>query len=100
MSFAGMSKLAFFWREQDQFGIYRFDGARNCIGEFPTPHGHVIERAMRLHMIRLHMQGRSDRLKNSKLIGHGVEHFFVRYRQLLTSEILAIEKTRMRSDSY
>src|SRR6476619_1774384 len=100
MSFARMNKLAFVGSEQDQFRIDRFNGARNCIGEFPIPHGHVIKRAMRLHMIRLHIQGRSDRLKNSKLISHGVEHFFVRYRQLLTSKILAIEKARMRSDSY
>ena len=39
-------------------------------------------------------------MKNSKLISHRVEHFSGGYRQLLASEILAIEKTRMRSDSY
>ena len=55
---------------------------------------------MRLHVIRLHIQCGGDRLKNSKLICHRVEHFFGGYRQLLASEILAIEKTRMRSDSY
>src|SRR5438046_10122287 len=51
-------------------------------------------------MVGLHIKGRSDRLKNSELIGHGIKHFLVRYLQFLATEILAIEKTRMRSDSY
>src|SRR5437762_4236976 len=51
-------------------------------------------------MVGLHIKGRSDRLKNSELIGHGIKHFLVRYLQFLATKILAIEKTRMRSDSY
>src|SRR5437762_10079797 len=100
MSLARTGKLAFVRREQDQFRIDRFDGARDCVGEIRSAHGHVIERAVRFDVIRLHIQCGGDRLKNSKLICHRVEHFFCGYRQLLASEILAIEKTRMRSDSY
>src|SRR6267378_5697510 len=100
MSLARTRKLAFVRREQDQFRIDRFDSARDCVGQIRIAYGHVVQRAVRLHMVRLHIQCGGDRLKNSKLICHPVEHFFGRHRQLLASEILAIEKTRMRSDSY
>jgi hypothetical protein len=46
----------------------------------------------------LHIQCGGDRLKNSKLISHRVEHFLGGYRQLLASEVFAIEKARVRSD--
>src|SRR6476661_6785937 len=100
MSLTRTGKLALVRREQDQFWIDRFDGARDCVGEIRITYGHVVQGAVRLHMIRLHIQRGSDRLKNSKLICHRVEHFFGGHRQLLASEILAIEKTWMRSDSY
>src|SRR5215216_6130926 len=100
MSLARTGKLALVWSKQDQFRIDRFDGARDCIGEVRIVYRHVVQRAVRLHVIRFHIECGGDRLKNPKLISHGVEHFFGGYRQLLTSEILAIEKTRMRSDSY
>ena len=54
---------------------------------------------MRLYVIGSHIQRAGDRLENSKLIGDRLEHFFVGYRHFLASEILAIEKTRVRSDS-
>ena len=54
---------------------------------------------MRFHVIRSHADGGGDRLKNSELISHGVEYFFVTYLQFLASKIFAIEKTWMRSDS-
>jgi hypothetical protein len=38
-------------------------------------------------------------LKYSELVSHGIEHFFVGHLQFLASEIFAIEKARMRSDS-
>src|SRR5882757_249021 len=100
MSLARTGKLAFVRREQDQFRIDRFDGARDCVGEIRIPYSHVVQGTVRFDVIRLHIQCGGDRLKNSKLICHRAEHFFGGYRQLLASEILAIEKTRMRSDSY
>src|SRR6516225_2052188 len=100
MSLARASKVAPVRCEQDQFWIDRFDGPRDCVGEFQVAYRHVIQGAVRLDVIRLHIQRRGDRLKNSKLIGHAVKHLFGGYRQLLASEILAIEKTWMRSDSY
>src|SRR6266404_7620801 len=99
MSLASTGKLAFVRREQDQFRIDRFDGARDCVSEVRIAYRHVVQGAVRFDMIRMHIQCGRDRLKNSKLICHGVEHFFGGHRQLLASEILAIEKTRMRSDS-
>src|SRR5215470_2301186 len=100
MSLAGTRKLAFVRREEDQFRIDRFDGARDRIGKFRIAHRHVVQRAVRLDVVRPHIQRGGDRLKNSELISHGVEDFLGGYRQLLASEILAIKKTRMRSDSY
>ena len=38
-------------------------------------------------------------MKNSQLISYSVEHFLITYLQFLASEIFAIEKTWMRSDS-
>jgi hypothetical protein len=32
---------------------------------------------VRFDVVRLHIQAESDRLKNSELISHGVEHFLV-----------------------
>src|SRR5947207_5196413 len=98
MSLARTGKLAFVRREQDQFRIDRFDGARDCVGEIRIPYRHVVQGAVRFDVIWLHIQCGGDRLKNSKLISHRVEHFFGGYRQLLAPEILAIEKTWMRSD--
>src|SRR5882757_4442631 len=100
MRLARTRKLAFVRREQDQFRIDRFDGARDCVSEVRIAYRHVVQGAVRFDMIRMHIQCGGDRLKNSKLIYHRAEHFFGGYRQLLASEILAIEKTRMRSDSY
>src|SRR5262245_39200781 len=100
MSLAGTGKLAFVRREKYQFRINRFDRARNCVGEVRVANGHIVQGAVRLDVIRLHVQRRSDRLKNSELISHGIEHFFNGDRQLLASEILTIEKTWMRPDSY
>src|SRR5438874_11076664 len=100
MSLARTSKLALVRREQDQFQIDRFDGARDCVGEIRIAYGHVVQGTVRFDVIRLHIQCGGDRLKNSKLICHRAEHFFDGYCQLLASEILAIEKTRMCSDSY
>src|SRR6266487_6676585 len=100
MSLARTGKLALVRREQDQFRIDRFDGAHDCVGEIRIPYSHVVQGAVRFDVIRSHIQRGGDRLKNSKLISHGVEHFFGGYRQLLAPESFAIEKTRMRSDSY
>src|SRR4030095_5416585 len=69
-------------------------------GALQVSYRQVIQGAVRLDVIRLYIQCRGDRLKNSKLISHRIENFFRRYRQLLASEILAIEKTWMRSDRY
>ena len=99
MRFAGASKLTLVRREQDQFRIDRFDGTSDCIGEFGIAHRHVIKCAVRLDVIGSHIQRRGEGPEDSKLIGDGVEHFFVGYYQLLASEILAIEKARMRSNS-
>ena len=68
--------------------------ARVCVA-----HCHVVECTVRLDVVRLHVQCGGDRLKNSELISHSIEHFLVAYLQFLASEIFAIEKTRMRSDS-
>src|SRR6186997_3672552 len=100
MSLARAGKLALVRGEQDQFPIDRCDGSRDCVGEFQVAYRHVVQGAVRLDVIRLRIQRRGDRLKNSNLIGHAVEHFFGGYAQLLASEILAVEKTWMRSDSY
>src|SRR4029077_4281784 len=99
MSLARAGKLALVRREQDQFRIDRFDGACDRVGEIRIPYRHVVQGAVWLDVVRVDIQSGSDRLKNPELISHGVEHFFGGYRQLLASEILAIEKTRMRSDS-
>jgi hypothetical protein len=98
MSLAGARKLALVRRKQDQLRIDRCDGASDCIGEFCVADGHVIERAVRLHMVRSHIQCGGDRLKNSELISYRVEHFLIRYFEFLASEIFAIKKTRMRAD--
>ena len=54
---------------------------------------------MRLDVVGSHIECGGDRLKNSELISHGIEHFFVRHLQFLASEIFAVEKTGMGSDS-
>src|SRR5215831_11359383 len=100
MSLACAGKLALVRCEQDQFRIDRFDGPRDCVGEFQVTYRHVVQGAVRLDVIRLHIQRGGNRLKNSNLIGYAVEDFFGGYVQLLASEIFAIEKTWMRSDSY
>src|SRR6266576_2417028 len=100
MSLACTSKLALVRREQDQFRIYRFDGVRDCVGQIRNAYGDVVQGAERLDVIRLTIQCGNERTKNSTLLRHRIEHFFGGHRQFLASKILAIEKTRMRSDSY
>src|SRR5207237_7045924 len=76
----------------------RFDGPRNSSSQFLVAHDHVIKSAVRFDVVRLHAYAGSNRLKNAELISDGVEYFRSTYLQFFTSEILAIEKTWMRSD--
>src|SRR5947208_16710305 len=55
---------------------------------------------MRLYVIGSHTERGRNRLKYSKLISHRIEHFLVGHLQFLASEVFAIEKTRMLSNSY
>src|SRR5437867_2408475 len=73
--------------------IAAFDGA-----QFSFAYRHIIEGAVRFDVIRSHAHSRSDRLKNAKLIRHGIEDFFCAYLQFLASEIFAIKKAWMRSN--
>src|SRR5256886_13191442 len=98
MRLACARQLALVRSKQNELWIDRFDGARDSIGQFLVAHGHVIKSTVRFDVVRLHAHGGSNRLKNAELISDGVEYFQSTYFQFFTSEILAIEKTWMRSD--
>src|SRR6266568_6745890 len=99
MCLACTSKFTAVRREQDQLRIDRRDCARNHVGQLRIAHGHVVKRSMRFDVVRSHIKCGGDRLKNSELISHGVEYFFVAYLLFLASKIFAVEKTWMRSNS-
>ena len=58
MSFARTGQLALIGREQDQFGIDRFDGARNCIGEIRIAYGGCGPNIIRLKKTEAALSGK------------------------------------------
>src|SRR5438034_3926813 len=53
---------------------------------------------MRFHVIRTDTERLGDRLENAELIGHCVKYLIRHDRQFFATEILAIEKARMRTN--
>src|SRR5947208_11558652 len=95
---AGTREGAVFGRKQNQFGIDRFRGARDRIGQVLIACRHVVECAVWFDMVWSYSGGRGDRLKNAELIDYCVKDVFGGHFQFLATEIFPIEKTRMRSN--
>jgi len=86
--------------EEDEVGVVVAHGADDRVAQPGVAHGHVVQRAMRLHVGQLATLRAHHRVERADLVQHvGIDGLGVALH-FGTAEILAVRKARMRANGH